>query len=80
MGGMLLIEGLGTGMTVKTHGKEKAASNKPAGLVFTNWRKPISVASFCNIIYLSVFAIRQEKTPGCWRESTFKELKMKCNT
>lgn len=67
-------------MTVKTHGEEKAESSKPAGLVFTNWRKPISVASFCNIIYLSVFAIRQEKTPGCWRESTFKELKMKCNT
>lgn len=65
---------------MRTQGGKNAESSKTTRLVSTNRGMPISVASFCNIIYLSVFATRQEKTPACRRESTLKELKMKLNT
>lgn len=50
---------------VRTQGGKKDESSKTVRLVSTNWRMPISVASFCNIICnLSVLVILQEKTPG----------------
>ena len=49
---------------LRQQGGKKDESSKTVRLVSTNRRMPISVASFCNIIYLSAFVILQEKTPG----------------
>ena len=46
---------------VRTQGGKKDESSKTVRLVSTNWRMPISVASFCNIIYLSALSYYKRK-------------------